>query len=114
MWDAQMQPVRCPRRALYWLRLPQPSRFDRRSFPIPLATCRERACRLGLVRYLPDGNKFLGRIDHQVKAARLHRTWEIEAVSTTAVRQTIVAREDIPGDKRLVAYVVPYQEHALT
>jgi len=71
-----------------------------------------------LVRYLPDGNiEFLGRIDHQVKAARLpHRTWEIEAVLShhRCATDHCPSLEDIPGDKRLVAYVVLYQEHALT
>jgi natural product biosynthesis luciferase-like monooxygenase protein len=64
-----------------------------------------------LVRYRPDGNvEFIGRLDHQVKI-RGHRIElaEIEAQLNqhVAVRESVVlAREDVPGDQRLVAYVV--------
>jgi len=65
-----------------------------------------------LVRYLPDGNiEFLGRIDHQVKIGGYRiETGEIEAILSqhSIVKETVVvAREDNPGDKHLVAYIVP-------
>ncbi|XGV97452.1 MAG: amino acid adenylation domain-containing protein [Leptolyngbya sp. BL-A-14] len=65
-----------------------------------------------LARYLPDGNiEFLGRIDHQVKIRGFRiELGEIE----TALNQhpllseaVVVAREDSPGNHRLVAYMVP-------
>ncbi|MGI8501707.1 MAG: non-ribosomal peptide synthetase [Hassallia sp.] len=72
-----------------------------------------------LARYLPDGNiEFLGRIDTQVKIRGFRiELSEIEAVLSQhpAVRETVViAGEDIPDDKYLVAYIVPNQEQILT
>ncbi|MFN6500838.1 MAG: non-ribosomal peptide synthetase [Nostoc sp. DedQUE01] len=68
-----------------------------------------------LARYLPDGNiEFLGRIDNQVKIRGFRiELSEIEAVLSQhpAVNETIViAGEDVPDDKYLVAYIVPKQE----
>ncbi|MEG4574238.1 amino acid adenylation domain-containing protein [Microcoleus sp. N3A4] len=64
-----------------------------------------------LARYLPDGNiEYLSRIDNQVKIRGFRiELGEIEAVLANHpnVRSvTVIDREDAPGDKRLVAYLV--------
>jgi amino acid adenylation domain-containing protein len=72
-----------------------------------------------LGRYLPDGTiEFLGRVDDQVKIRGFRiELGEIEAVlgQHPAVQETVVIhREDFPGNKRLVAYVVVNQTSAPT
>ncbi|MCP4403637.1 MAG: amino acid adenylation domain-containing protein, partial [bacterium] len=64
-----------------------------------------------LARYLTDGNiEFLGRTDFQVKIRGFRiELGEIEAVLADhpSLREAVViVREDRPGDKQLVAYIV--------
>ncbi len=73
----------------------------------------ERLYRTGdLVRYLRNGNiEYLGRLDHQVKLRGFRiELGEIESVLSQhehVKKAVVVAREDQPGNKQLVAYVIP-------
>ncbi|HVG44721.1 MAG TPA: condensation domain-containing protein, partial [Longimicrobium sp.] len=93
--------------------LDRPGLTAQRFVPDPFA--REPGARLyrtgDLGRWLPEGSiEFLGRTDFQVKIRGFRiELGEIEArlAEHGAVRESVVlAREDEPGDRRLVAYCV--------
>jgi amino acid adenylation domain-containing protein len=84
-------------------------KFIRNPFSGDSTSCLYRTGDRG--RYLPDGNiEFLGRIDDQVKIRGYRiELGEIEATlgEHPMVREAVaMAREDTPGDRRLVAYIV--------
>jgi len=93
--------------------LKEPELTAQKFIPDPFG--REAGARLyktgDVARFLSDGNiEYLGRMDHQVKIRGFRiELGEIETalMECPGVKECVVlAREDAPGEKRLVAYVV--------
>ncbi|MBU7585508.1 MAG: non-ribosomal peptide synthase/polyketide synthase [Nostoc sp. TH1S01] len=101
--------------------LNRPELTNEKFIPNPFSADRNsRLYKTGdLARYLPDGNiEYLGRIDNQVKVRGFRiELGEIEAVLSQhndVQLCCVIVREDIPGDKSLVAYIVPQKEASPT
>ena len=100
--------------------LNRPELTQERFIPHPFSANSEtRLYRTGdVVRYLPDGNvEFVGRTDHQVKI-RGYRI-ELGEIETVLSQQddvcdaVVIVREDLPGDRRLVAYLTVNRDRSL-
>ncbi|MGZ8172154.1 MULTISPECIES: amino acid adenylation domain-containing protein [Methylobacter] len=93
--------------------LNRPDLTAEKFIPNPFGAPGSRLYKTGdLTRYLSNGDiEYAGRIDHQVKIRGVRiELGEIESLlmQSPEVKEVVVlAREDIPGDKRLVTYVVP-------
>ncbi|WP_445628037.1 amino acid adenylation domain-containing protein [Nostoc sp. DSM 114167] len=98
--------------------LNRPELTDQRFIPNPFNN--SKLYKTGdLARYLPDGNiEYIGRIDQQVKIRGFRiELGEIETAlwqHPDVQEAVVIAREFSPGDKRLVAYVVPKPESSDT
>ncbi len=93
--------------------LNRPELTTERFIPSPFDSSPTKLYKTGdIVRYAENGElEYLGRFDHQVKLRGFRiELGEIECVlkEHDSIRQAVaVVRGDVPGDKRLVAYMVP-------